>query len=451
MEREAPALPVDIYRTIIGLVSLIYFWGLNSEWSLYTAPDGYLDHDMVRKIFWFARLTLYQPWMSDGFRYLLFLSGWLACLGVFLGWRPRLCAFWGWLVATSHFRWNFPVGYLDDSSIHLGLFWCMLLPTGTTLVWWKRPWHWGAWEQQCVPDGVCKVFVVNLCLGYWVTGLSKLTSRYWLEGKALYVALQLNISRTAGWWGIEALPILKVLNYSALLLECGLPLVFFLKPGSKLRLVGFLGACGLHLGIITTIGVNYANLCWLLCWVIVLREDLALYCGWARSSLLVARRWATRYAAVVVACIALAMSEGVPGLGEAYGLGFALQWSLGMSQEYHLFDWIDRFNFVVEDRATLDGKPLANAYPPGMRGLLLQSYLLDMRWMRLPRGQVGEWQRSLRERLETRLARRIPNGQVILSSRVTRVTLDNLDKHRWWVLEIDAFDIQNGKVTRLRQ
>lgn len=451
MERETPALPVDIYRTIIGLVALIYFAGLNSEWNLYTAPDGYLDHEMVRKIFWFARLTLYQPWMPEGLLYLLFLSGWAACVGVFLGWRPRLCAFWAWLVATSHFRWNFPVGYLDDSSIHLGLFWCMLLPTGTTLVWWKRPWKWADWRQQCVPGGVCKVFVFNLALAYWVTGFSKLTSKYWQEGKALYVALQLNISRTYGWWGISALPALKVLNYGALVVECGLPLVFFLKPGHKLRLFGLLCACCLHLGIIASIGVSYANFCWLMCWIIVLREDLAFYFGWARSSLMVARRLATRYAAVVVACIALAMSEGVPGLGEAYGLGFALQWSLGMSQEYHLFDWIDRFNFVVQDKATLDGKPLANAYPPGMRGLLLQSYLLDMRWMRLPRGQVGEWQRSLRERLELQLVRRIPKGRVILASRVTRITLDNLDLHRWWDLEIDAFDIQDGKAIRLRQ
>ena len=452
MERETPALPIDLYRSAIGLLALIYFWGLNSEWALYTGPDGYLDHEMIRKIFWFARLTLYQPWIPEPLLYGLFLSGWLACLGVFLGWRPRLCAFWGWLVATSHFRWNFPVGYLDDSSIHLGLFWCMLLPTGTTLVWWKRPYDWSAWRNQCVPGGVCRVFVVNLSLSYWVTGFTKLTSQYWLKGVALYVALQLNIARTHGWWGISALPALKLLNYGALVLECGLPLVFLLKPGNKLRLLGLLGACGLHLGIVSTIGVTYANLCWLLAWTIALREDLAIYFGWARSQLQVAGRWATRYAALVVACIALAMSEGVPGLGEAYGVGFALQWSLGMSQEYHLFDWIDRFNFVVEDRSTLDGQPLRNAYPPGMRGLLLQSYLLDMRWMRLPRGQVGEWQRSLRERLERQLARRIPKGEVILTSRVTRVTLpDNLDKHRWADLEIDAFSLDQGKVTPLRQ
>ena len=450
MERETPALPIDAYRTVIGLLALIYFWGLNGEWALYTAPDGYLDHQMVRKIFWFTGLSLYQPWMPQGFLYLLFLTGWLATLGVFLGWRPRACAGWAWLIATSHFRWNFPLGYLDDSAVILGLFWCALLPTGHTLLWWKRPWDWSRWRNQCVPGGVCRVFVFNLTLSYWVTGFSKLASSYWLKGLALYVALQLNISRTHGWWGISALPALKVLNYGALVLECGLPLVFLLRPGHKLRLIGLLGACGLHLGIIATIGVNYANLCWLLCWLIALREDLALYFGWARSTVLVATRWATRYAAVVVACIALAMSEGVPGLGDAYGLGFALQWSLGMSQEYHLFDWIDRFNFVVEDRSTLDGKPLAHAYPPGMRGLLLQSYLLDMRWMRLPRGEVGQWQRSLRERLELQLAKRLQNGEVILSSHVTRITLDNLDMHRWWDLEIDAFRLKDGKVSPLR-
>jgi len=450
MEKETPALPIDLYRTVIGLMALVYFWGLQQEWSLYTAPDGYLDHLMVRKIFWFTGLSLYQPWMPEGLLYILFLSGWLASLGIFLGWRPRLCAGWAWLIATSHFRWNFPVGYLDDSSVLLGLFWCTWLPTGQTLVWWKRPWDWKAWRNQCVPGGVCRVFVVNLTLSYWVTGFTKLASSFWLQGVALYVALQLNISRTQGWWGISSLPALKVLNYGAMLMECGLPLFFLLKPGNKLRLLGFMAACGLHLGIILSIGVNYANFGWILAWAIVLREDLAIYFGLARSNLLCAGRWATRYVAVVVACIALAMTEGVPGLGEAYGLGFALQWSLGMSQEYHLFDWVDRFNFVVQDRSTFDGKPLANAYPPGLRGLLLQSYLLDMRWMRIPRGELGQWQRSLRERLELALARRLGNGEVRLSYHVTRLTLDNLDTHRWWDMEIDFFQLKDGKVIPLR-
>ena len=209
MERETPALPIDAYRTVIGLLALIYFWGLNGEWALYTAPDGYLDHLMVRKIFWFTGLSLYQLWMPQWFLYLLFLSGWLATLGVFLGWRPRVCAGWAWLIATSHFRWNFPVGYLDDSAMIQGLFWCALLPTGTTLVWWRRPWDWTRWAQQSIPGGVCRVFVCNLTLSYWVTGFSKLGSAYWLKGVALYVALQLNLSRTHGWWGVSSLPVLK--------------------------------------------------------------------------------------------------------------------------------------------------------------------------------------------------------------------------------------------------
>jgi len=449
VEKETPALPVDIYRTLIGLLALVYFAGLHQEWSLYTARDGYLDHDLIREIFWFTRLTLYQPWLPERLHYLFFLSGWLACLGVVLGWRPRVCAFWAWLVGTSHMRWNFPVCYLDDNSMLMGLFWCALLPTGTTLVWWRWPWDWRAWRQSLVLGGVCRVFVANLALAYWVTGLTKLTCSYWRDGIALYCALQLNICQTQGWWGLGSIPVLKFFNYSAVVVECALPLAFLLRPGHVLRLLALVLAIGLHGGIMLTIGVRYANSCWILSWLVVLREDLAVAWGWARSQAVRATRLATRYAVVVVSCIALSMSEGVPGLGDAYGLGFALQWSLGLSQEYHLFDWIDRFNFVVREKSTLDGQPLSRPYPPGLRGFLLQSYLLDMRWMRLPRGQVGQWQRSLKERLALQLARRVQKGEVVLASEVTRVTPDNLNMQRWWEIEVDRFSVFQGKVMRV--
>ena len=447
MERETPALPVDLYRTLIGAMALVYFLGLHQEWAFYAVRDGYLDHTLVREIFWFTRIGLYQPWMSDGFLYALFASGWLACLGVFLGWRPRLCAFWAWLIATSHLRWNFPVAYLDDSSVIMGLFWCMLLPTGHSLVWYRRRWDWEHWRQCVVPGGVCRVFVANLALAYWVTGLSKLFSPYWTKGIALYCALQLNICQTHGWT-MAWLPILRPLNYMAIAVECLLPLVFLLRVGHPLRWLGLCLALGLHTGIIVTIGVRYANLCWILSWLLVLREEVADIFGWTRSKSLAPVRLATRYAIVAVSFIALAMSEGVPGLGDAYGLGFALQWSIGLSQEYHLFDWIDRFNFVVKDQSTLKGKPLAQPFPPGLRGFLLQSYLLDMRWMRLPRGQMGQWQRSLKERLARKLAERLGDGEVVLSFQVTRTTPDNLDLQRWWEIEVDRFQIHQGQVKR---
>lgn len=448
MEKETPALPIDIYRTAIGLTAFLYFFSLHSEWNDFTAAGGYLDHALIRDIFWFTRISLYQPWMPDGLKYLLFLSAWAATAGLGLGWRPRLCAFWAWLVFTSHFRWNFPVAYLNDSSLLLGLFWCILLPCGTTLTWWRRPWDWAAWRQRVVPGGVCRVFVANLTVAYWVTGFSKLGTAYWTKGIALFCALQLNICRTQGQWGLEWLPLLKPLSYAAIVVECGLPLVFLLRVGHPLRLVGFGLALGLHGGIMLTIGIAVANLCWILSWLIVLREDLALWAGWARSQVKHALRLSTRYAIVCVSCIALAMSEGVPGLGDAYAVGFALQWSLGLSQEYHLFDWIDRFNFVVQDQSTLDGRPLPRPFPPGLRGFLLESYLLDMRWMRLPRGQMGQWQRSIKDRLARHLAQRVGNGEVLVSCKVTRITPDNLDLHRWWTIEVDRFMVRDGQVQR---
>lgn len=445
-ERQTAAIPIDLYRTVVGIVALFYFGWLQSQWWAYSAPDGYLDHRLVRKIFWFTRVSLFQPGMGDGLRHLLFFSGWAACLGVLLGWRSRACALWAWLIGTSHLRWIFPVANLNDTSMLMPLLWCALLPTGRTLIWWKRPWDWHSWRQTLVPGGTARVFVANLALAYWVTGLSKWGTAYWRDGVALFVGLQLNIARTQGWWGLQWLPLLKVGNYAAVLVECGLPLLFLLRVGHPLRLLGFLLACGLHGGIMLTIGIEIANVLWIASWIVVLREDLALWFGWARSQALVATQWTTKYAVVVVACIALSMSEGVPGLGDAYGLGFALQWSLGLSMEYHLFDWIDRFNYVVQHQATLNGKPIPAPLPPGLRGFLVQSYLFEMRWMRLPRGEMGEWQRSLRRRIAEHAARLYPEGELLITTRVARVTPDNLDLHRWYEVELLRCRFHEGKV-----
>jgi hypothetical protein len=444
MERSTPALPIDLYRLLIGILAFLHFASWNQEWALYSAPDGYLDHAVVAKIFWFAQLSLYQPWMGDSGRYLLFLSGWLACLLMVLGLRPRVSAGWAWAVATSHFRWNFPIGYLDDSSILLGLFWCTLLPSGNCLSWrGLRP----DWRSASLAGGVPKVLVCNLALAYWVTGLTKLKSAFWLKGVALYCILQLNLARTHGMWALSTLPWLKPLNYLAIVVESSLPLVFFLPVGHWGRWLGLLLAVGLHLGIIFSIGVDFANLCWILAWLIVLREDFGRLWGWVGELAQTAWSKSTRYAVVVVSCIALSMSEGVPGLKEAYGLGFALQWSLGMSQEYHLFDWVEKFNFVVYNQTRVNGQLRETSpLPVGIRGFLFQSYLLDMRWMRLPRGQQGEWQRSLRQRWARQLARQVGDGDILVEAEVTRPGPDNLDLKRRWKIEMLRFQARKGQV-----
>ena len=361
-----------------------------------------------------------------------------------LGIRPRLGAAWAWAVATSHFRWNFPVAYLDDSSILLGLFWCALLPSGGCLSWrGLRP----DWRRASVAGGVPKILVANLAIAYWVTGLTKLKSAFWVQGVALYCIFQLNLARTSGWWGPETIAWLKPFNYLAILVESTLPLVFFLPVGHWGRWLGLILAAGLHLGIILSIGVTFANLCWLLAWLIVLREDLARLWGWIGQTGKSAWSKATRYAALVVACIALSMSEGIPGLGDAYGVGFALQWSLGMSQEYHLFDWVEKFNFVVHNQATNTGQPIAQPLPAGIRGFLLESYLLDMRWMRLPRGQQGEWQRSLRQRWAAQLARRVQDGQILVEAEVARPQPEDLLMKSRWKVELLRFEARQGQVT----
>jgi hypothetical protein len=118
-----------------------------------------------------------------------------------------------------------------------------------------------------------------------------------------------------------------------------------------------------------------------------------------------------------------------------------------MSQEYHLFDWVEKFNFVVYNQTRVNGQLRETSpLPVGIRGFLFQSYLLDMRWMRLPRGQQGEWQRSLRQRWARQLARQVGDGDILVEAEVTRPGPDNLDLKRRWKIEMLRFQARKGQV-----
>src|SRR5262245_38114976 len=170
LAQPIPALPVDMFRVLAGLLSLSYFLRTLLETADFSSPEGLIDHRLTRGLFPPTRLTLFgprmPPWLFRG----IFLLACLASLSLALGCWVKLVAAFLFLVAVSTYRWNLLVIYVDDAIMHLVLAWVLFLPVGHTLTLpeWLR--DGGAcidrWSALSVPGMSTRCFLANLALVY---------------------------------------------------------------------------------------------------------------------------------------------------------------------------------------------------------------------------------------------------------------------------------------------
>ncbi|HMG72069.1 MAG TPA: hypothetical protein VK582_01095 [Pyrinomonadaceae bacterium] len=238
LARPTDALPLDIFRVLVGLLAFMYFLQTFLEARDFSGPDGLIDHELSQKIFWFTRIGLFHSGLSLQFFQTTFLIACLCCWAVILGYRVKIFAAIHYVIAVSTYRWNFLVMYVDASIMHLALFWLLLLPVGRTLVlseWLAdRAGAWQRWKRAKVPGVAVRCLFWNLALIYLVAGAWKWTSPMWRDGTALYAIFKLPISLSPNFWGPQHLPLLKLLNYSALIFEPLFPLIFILPRGHRI-------------------------------------------------------------------------------------------------------------------------------------------------------------------------------------------------------------------------
>ncbi len=109
LRRETYALPVDIFRVLVGLLAFAYFVRTFLEAESFSSADGLMDHELVGNILWFSRIGLFQPGIGLlGFQ-LIYLGACVACVAIVLGYRTKLFASLLYVVAVSTYRWNFLV------------------------------------------------------------------------------------------------------------------------------------------------------------------------------------------------------------------------------------------------------------------------------------------------------------------------------------------------------
>jgi hypothetical protein len=128
-------------------------------------------------------------------------------------------------------------------------------------------------------------------------------------------------------------------------------------------------------------------------------------------------------------------------------------WFAGLAQSYRLFDWIDEKNYhitydVVEQRedGTVDKLDDEALFPRTLRSALLQSYLHDVMWMKVPRKRLADLQRSLFERYARRFCRQCgDSGRIEVRANVQRTTVDNLSLDRPQCVRFLAFTCKGGE------
>jgi hypothetical protein len=493
LARPTDALPLDIFRVLAGALVFAYFLRTFIEAGDFSSTDGLIDHALSRDIFWFTRLGLFQSGMSLAAFQTIFLIACLCSWALILGYRVKLFAALLYVIAVSTYRWNFLVMYVDDAIIHLTLFWLLLLPVGRTLIlgeWLKeRGGAWRRWKRETVPGAATRCFLWNLALIYLVAGLWKWTSPMWREGTALYAVFKMPISYAPDFWGPEHFYLIKVLNYCALVLEPLIPLIFILPNGHRAKYWLLLGLLGFHLGAVATLRIPFANLACLAAMIIPFggelmdrlrkKERLApqrpppsqtsrdpsriglsgalalvfvtvLTLAMLTSVVLPRWRAPSRRSSILAsmggrapgvhladetsdACCDESAQEAVEGLGPVQKAFFSFLWSVGIAQQYQLFNWIDERNYSVRYEAaeyegdketrTLDADTI---FLPSTRGSILQCYLHGVTWMQVPRRRQTELRRSLFTRQARKVCQRLqPRGDVAVYATLERIVPGN--------------------------
>ncbi len=479
--RPTYALPVDLFRVLVGLLSLAYFIHLFIQADDFSGPNGLIDHTLTRDLFWYTRIGLFGPWMGVWAFRAVYLFAALGACALVVGYRVRLAAVALFLIAVSAYRWNFLVIYVDDAIMHLALFWLILLPIGKTLVlaeWLRdRKAATALWKDQLVPGGAMRCCLFNLMLIYLVPGLWKSTSVMWREGTALYAVLRMPMSYAPEFWTPELLPLLKLANWGAHGLELILPLMFLLPAHHRAKWPMLIACVAFHLGIVFTLRIPYANIACIAGMVLVFRHEImsavkgrvtpplwhpqaaiawrdrAAFAFVALLVLAIAgevRIPSWRYASRVQSSIAAAEASGASArhqtlehavdgrvgfMRTGHNMLYYPLWMIGIAQSYQLFDWIDDRNFRVSYEATerrADGTltPVEPTLviPNSLRGVLLQTYLLDVTWGRVPRSRASELKAALFTRYAARYCRTYPNsGEIVVHAAVSRLSADGID------------------------
>lgn len=420
MMDRVPALPLDAFRVLVGVLSAVYFVRSYREVADFGAPNGLLDQQLSARALPFVRLSLLPARTPAHVLRILYALGVAASAMLALGVAPAPAALFLYALAVSAYRRGFFVIGVDDAVVHLVLFWMVVLPIGHTLTIVDPSWD--RWPSVTVSGLGVRCMLLNFALLYATAGLWKLTSPLWRSGAALRVVMKMPVSyglgpRLATW------PIawLRAASYFVLLVEPLGAFVFVLSPGSWPVSIFLVMVIGMHIGISLTVRVALANIGLIAALVafgvvagLVPQVSVATQPASAADWMAVGVVGCLAAQVVVDAAFAALGSSSGPAThtGAPYNPFYAPLWAVGLAQSYRLLDWVDERNYEIEyaviERAS-DGQAQPvdprQMFPRTMRHILIQSYLIGDIWTKLDPGVLATLRSSILRRYADRYAR----------------------------------------------
>ena len=95
------------------------------------------------------------------------------------------------------------------------------------------------------------------------------------------------------------------------------------------------------------------------------------------------------------------------GLGSVQMSFYSVLWLMGIAQQYQLFNWIDDRNYATHYRVVVngvEGDP-DEMFVRSLRGVLLDFYIHDITWLRVPPEHRSELRQSILQRSANRYCR----------------------------------------------
>lgn len=436
LRRSYSQLSLEILRILMGLLGFAYFAWILRDFRQFTSqqPSSLIDHVLSSDIFWFTRLSLFQPFFPDALHLAFLLIALMLCLLIIAGIRVRIAALMTYFICFSVQRWNFQVIFVDDLMANFIFFWLIFLPVGKGLrlnSFWNRQQfkeQWSVLKIQRTQSLVLDLFVLNIFIAYVTAGLSKLTSPLWQSGEAVEVILRTPVSRLSHLDVSPLRPLLIVLNYGNLLIEPLIPFLLFQRKWKLLRQIGFLAQLSFHFFIILTLGIPFANLLLLSTAILFFSSGDALPESLSEKP--------QRRVAILIFYIVMTFFcnlQTVPYLQPLVNASFVANYMIGMVQNYNLFDWIDKLNYQVKFQLLKFPKnpflstnlDVEKYIPRETRFVVLAFSLVHHRWQPIATfEETDQMHCSLIHRLSSRVCKDFQNTadeRIRLDSYVTRL------------------------------
>ncbi len=438
--------PIDLFRQLIGVLSFFYFLLLLSEVSLYSTTEGLLDHSLSLSIYPFTIQPLFAENMPVWLVKAIYLFAIFLSLLIASGIRSVIVPVLLYFISVCALRWNFLIINIEDGFMNLFLFWLMILPNGNSfsiksIVAGKIGW------QKRMPDGILKLFFVNISLIYFVAGITKWTSAMWLDGTAIPAILKLPFTRLDLFDNASQLFFFKLVAWMVLIIEPLLALMPWLRTGSGFKKILGIGAFTIHLFNIIVLGLSFSNFACIIVLIPIFKNELqqmvqrynrvneeqrslattfvplghkeyfaliivVFLTGATASPLFKGSKWRLPAFEKEVAYEVHTNSETVVAIQDFCIKGL---WLCGLAQSYELVNWIDDRNFsvVIEVETgkgvnTIKIHDLENTIPTTIRSSLFYSYLVGVTWNDISVDRLEDLKSSLSKKLAVYLSEHEP-------------------------------------------